>query len=115
MHELTIDPSKMNGILVLKETITIQNASELKETVLHALDEVNSLFITHDLITSCDISYLQILIATHKYAEKIRKSFKVIGRHPQIFLNIITSSGCTPFTWIEEDSIINRSKEGRNG
>ncbi|MGA7720293.1 MAG: hypothetical protein WCA84_03875 [Ignavibacteriaceae bacterium] len=114
MYELTIEPSKMNGILVLKESITIQNASGLRETILHALDEVNSLFITHNLITGCDISYLQILIAAQKYAEKLRKSFKIIGQHPEVFLKIINSSGCTPFTWIEEDTLINKSKEGRN-
>ena len=73
MYELTIEPSKMNGILVLKESITIQNASGLRETILHALDEVNSLFITHNLITGCDISYLQNPYCGRKICRKIKK------------------------------------------
>jgi anti-anti-sigma regulatory factor len=103
----------MNGILELGDSITIQNALGLRETILHALDEVNCLYITHNLITACDISYLQILIAANKYAEKIRKSFKVTGYHPEVFLNLINSSGCKSFPWIEQ-TIINLNKEAGN-
>jgi anti-anti-sigma regulatory factor len=114
MLELTIEPSKMNGILVLTEAITIQKASELREVVLHALEDVNSLYITHDSIAACDISYIQILIAADKLAEKLRKSFKVIGHNPEVFLNLINSTGCESFPWIEEKTIINFNKEGGN-
>ena len=114
MYELIIDPSKMNGMINLKDSVTIQNAAELREYFKNALDEVNTLYITHESVTECDTSYLQILIAANKSAVELKKSFKVIGQHPDVFINLINSSGCTSFSWMEEGLLTNSNKEVDN-
>jgi anti-anti-sigma regulatory factor len=114
MYELTMDPSKMNGMLTLKESVTIQNASELRGTLIYALDEVNTLYVTHHEITECDATYLQLLIAANKSALEMKKSFKVIGHHSDAFLKLMSLSGCTSFDWIEEDILLNAKSEGEN-
>jgi anti-anti-sigma regulatory factor len=114
MYEITIDPSKMNGMIALKDSVTIQNAIELKESFKNAFDEVNTLYVTHESLTECDTSYLQILIAANKSAVELKKSFKVIGQHPEVFKNLINSSGCTSFSWMEEGLLTNSNKEVGN-
>jgi len=114
MFELTIDPSKMNGMLALKESMTIQNASELRETLLHALEDVNTLYVTHNTLSECDTSYLQLLIAANKSALELKKSFKVIGHHPEAFIKLVNLCGCSSFAWIEEEIITNTKSDGGN-
>lgn len=114
MHELTIDPAKMNGMLTLTESMSIQNAAELKEILNNALNEVNALFITHDSITECDITYLQLLIAANKSAMELKKIFKVIGGHSDPFKNLIESTGCSSFAWMETEILTNINKETGN-
>lgn len=63
--------------LPLKGDLTIQNAAELKKKLTSAFKNNTSIVIEHSDITRFDVTYIQMLYACCKKAEKEGKELKI--------------------------------------
>lgn len=96
MNEL-IYTSPDCATLKINGSITIQNIAPLYKIFLELLSQVNELNIDHEEANEFDLTYLQLLVATHKTAVNLKKKIKIDCNHPELFLKMTTDLGCPDF------------------
>ncbi len=90
MREFKLDESE-DG-MVLSGTLTIENASSIRELLLAALARGRQIQITVGEDAVIDISFLQIICSMHRSAIRTGKTV-TLGRLSEAFESIIVNAG----------------------
>jgi anti-anti-sigma regulatory factor len=69
-----IKKSGKNILVVLKGDLNLENANEIKNTLVNALSKSKSIFIQLADIGAVDFSFLQLMCSTHRTAEMQNKT-----------------------------------------
>ena len=94
------DNNKSKELVIQEKSLTIQNASEIKELLMNSLDKTESLSIIDENAEELDITYLQLLLAARKSAESSGKEMILGSRHSPAFEVLINETGCPVRNWM---------------
>lgn len=97
--------NKLEIVMHLDKSLTIQNAVTLKEQFKSAIAEGDSIIIDHSGIEEFDITYLQLLMSLDKYALEIGKKIRFSGSHPESFKILIKNAGLAIENWLCEGNV----------
>ena len=79
--------------IILKDDLTIQKASEIREQLLNILDQNEHLTINLKDVRECDLTFLQLLIALRKSVEESGKTLTLITGNNQSLYHLMKNSG----------------------
>ena len=68
------DPDNV-GVLTIEGNIDIQNAGELKSSLIKALHTVEKVFVNVEHVSDIDISCLELFCSAHRSSVRIQKTF----------------------------------------
>jgi anti-anti-sigma regulatory factor len=91
------------GTVVLSGDLTIERAAELRETLLAALKENGSIVVGLEGVTGVDLSFLQLLCATHRALFLTDKTVSIRGADRELLSGIMEASGFTRHIGCPED------------
>jgi len=100
MYEIKFDERGSKATIFFDGSLKIQNAGDVKETLLSALTKADKIIINHDNGTAFDLTYLQLLIAAHKSASMQKKEISLSGKHPVEFYTLLRDSECPDYEWL---------------
>ena len=104
MHEIKYDQSNSQATLVLKESITIREASEIKDAMLDIFNSAQYLVIDQSQVETLDISYLQLLLSLKKSVHLNSKILMLNGAASESFTALLKDCGCPDYKWLNEES-----------
>lgn len=81
------------GVLKLEGDVTVQQAEELKETLIRGFGSVENVYVDSSKAAGIDLSCLQLLCAAHRAAETMHKSFQLAEPVPDHFRRIAGAAG----------------------
>jgi anti-anti-sigma regulatory factor len=81
------------GVLRLGGDITVQQAEELKETLIRGLGSVDKVYVDSSKSSDIDLTCLQLLCAAHRSATRMGKSFQLAEPVPGRFMRLAESAG----------------------
>lgn len=81
------------GILTLSGEMDINMAEVLKKNIMNAIEQVEELKIDMENVTDIDLTFLQILCATHKTCSKAKKKISLAGKMSDSVLETFKKSG----------------------
>jgi anti-anti-sigma regulatory factor len=88
-----VSDSKKEGRLTIGGALTIQRSAELKEILLKAMTEVDSITIQFDRVTDVDLSCMQMLCAAHKTSMRIQKKLRIDENQTDILQKAFKDAG----------------------
>ena len=88
------------GTLVLSGELTIQNATSLKESLLDALNDVETCELDLTDVSQIDLAGIQVLFAAHKSALNRKKSLSFSGECPELLREAVVTSGLDCVDWL---------------
>lgn len=93
MIDFSINESGNTGTLTLAGSVTIQHASQLKETLLEGLGAVENFVLDLREVERVDLATIQLLCAAHRRLKKNGKIMVLEGGVPGSFGEIVRESG----------------------
>ena len=93
MFDMQIDDSGGKGILKLDGDVTIEQAAELKNVLIDAIDKVNDLDIDVGELKNIDLSGLQLLCSAHRSSLNKNKTLNVINKKNDSYVKTILDAG----------------------
>ncbi len=108
MFEFTINQESDCKVLVLKGSLTIQHAVEIKEVFISSIDKYDTIKINHIEADEYDLTYLQLLLASERTALNLNKTIYLESPNSDIFNNLLKKVGLFANKWLgaETKSII---------
>lgn len=92
-YEYKLENGQVN--IVFRGNLTINNAREIKEVLNKAIAESENIKINHENCEAIDLTYIQLIIATHRTAKEWGKNFSVIADENDHFRINFINSGFT--------------------
>ena len=89
----TVDDSQKSGLITADGSLTIQHASDFKDTLMKALSEVDKIEVNFDKVTEVDLTCLQLLCATHRACMKTNKTLNIFHQQTESLQNAVKDAG----------------------
>jgi anti-anti-sigma regulatory factor len=96
MAKVHIEDKDNVKILSAEGTLSILDASELKECLLEALSSAETLLLDLSRIQSVDLACLQIFCSAHKTYSQVRKGIRIAGDLPEGVVRSLSSVSIVP-------------------
>ena len=93
MSDFRVFGPDQGGELTLAGSLTIENASAIRKTLIAALIKKDALKVSIDADAAVDISLLQLLCSAHRTASKLGKAFTLGHAVSGNFLNAVEGAG----------------------
>jgi ABC-type transporter Mla MlaB component len=87
------DDSQKAGSLIVDGVLTVQQASDFKDTLMKALNEVDRLEINLNKVTEVDLTCLQLLCATHRACIKTNKTLEISHQQTETLKKAVKDAG----------------------
>jgi anti-anti-sigma regulatory factor len=84
---------KTSKDLILSGSLTLRAASDIRQQILSALDENETVKLLLQEVEEVDLSFVQIFCAAHRSAIQKEKSLLVQSDLPEVFTKIIKEAG----------------------
>ena len=97
---LRIDDSSHTAELKLEGRLLIQDAGNLKEVLVEALQNAETCLLDLDEVKVFDLSSIQLLYAFHLAAKKQNKMFSLKAECPRTFRDAVESAGLSWTKWL---------------
>lgn len=81
------------GMLTLSGDLTVIHASEIKAVIQEATQQTAILHVELIDVESVDISFVQLLCATHRELNEAKKKISLTGSLPEVISNILERTG----------------------
>lgn len=94
-----INENGESGTLTLKNSVSIQNAEQLKSALLDAYDCMQYFNINVEEVDVIDLSCIQILFSAFESAKSLKKKITIEGTVPEAFKNDIEKAGFNHSKW----------------
>lgn len=91
MIDFTMDEGK--GLMTLSGDLNIQHAQSLRDALLEAVEKVSHLTLNLEQVSSADLSFTQILCATHRTLLAEGKTLAVAGNIPDAVRETVELTG----------------------
>ena len=83
-----------NTIRIVPEgELTVSNASELRDSLIRSMQEVDSVEIDFENVTEVDLSCLQLICSAHRSAEKKDKKIVLVHTQNESLATAVTQAG----------------------
>ena len=82
-----------SGVITLEGPLTIQQAGDLKDTLLHSLNTMKQIVLNLEKVTELDVACLQILCSAYRTAVTRDKSMVLAGRLPDAINKVVEDGG----------------------
>ncbi|MBF0342811.1 MAG: STAS domain-containing protein [Nitrospirae bacterium] len=92
--DFIINGTKKEGQLTLDEELTIQNAIEIRDSLLKAIGSVEHTVLDMKNVTAVDVSFLQIIVSALYTASTLKKNISIVNI-AQSFMDVVEKSGFT--------------------
>jgi anti-anti-sigma regulatory factor len=89
--------------VVVTGEMTIQNAAEIRNSLLQAFSDGESLILEMDKVTEVDLAGLQLLCSAHRSSIADRKRFSVSGIYNEAIKSVILDAGFPRHSGCVED------------
>ncbi|MBF0279433.1 MAG: STAS domain-containing protein [SAR324 cluster bacterium] len=99
-ENFTIDEAGKRGVLKLEGELTMEQAVDIKETLLSALVQVEHLSLNLEEGTVFDLSFVQLLYSAYQTALSMNKSLTLRGACPADLKQIVKESGYNQHQWL---------------
>ncbi|HPG41130.1 MAG TPA: STAS domain-containing protein [bacterium] len=84
---------KKNVAVILEGIAGIDNAHDIKDKLLKAVNNNQTVAINVEKVESSDIAVLQLMYAMMQHCVQVNKSFTIHAGANQIFKNLLVNSG----------------------
>lgn len=96
--QFAVHDSEPSGVLTFQGELNIQQAAELKSTLLDALNRVEKLVLDIEQVTEFDLASIQILFSAFKTSACLQKNLSFAGSTP-VFKKALEDSGYSHVEW----------------
>lgn len=103
MLDFKIENSGDVGVVTMNGEVLINNATELKELLMKALDCVDHVNINIEELTELDLSGLQLLCSAYRSSLKLNKNLTLNSKSSAVFKKIIEDAGYICHTESDSD------------
>lgn len=79
--------------LILSGSLSLRSASEIRQQILAALDEAETVKLLLQDVEEVDLSFVQIFCSAHRSAVLKGKSLLMQSQLPEVFTNVIEDAG----------------------
>jgi anti-anti-sigma regulatory factor len=80
-------------IVTLEGDLTVQRANELKDLLLKAVQDSKEVFLRFGQVSGVDLTCLQLFCSVHRTAVDMKKTAKLDGPAPSLFIDLARSAG----------------------
>lgn len=91
--ELTIQEEFNQVVLYIRGEVTVQNATEVFQTMKVALDTGKSIVVDTGDITESDVSFLQMICSLHRSCVRTGRTMILASPASPAFLSAVASAG----------------------
>jgi ABC-type transporter Mla MlaB component len=78
--ELIIDKKTKSGTLILKDDLTINRITSIRDEIIKALTKVKSLVVDAEQAAAVDLTFLQLMCSAHRTATVQNKALSLSGK-----------------------------------
>lgn len=91
--------------LTLAGEQTVNQASDLREALIQALDQGDNIEVDCEQVTGVDLTFLQLLCAAHRSAQSAKKIITIVDQENSALSNSVIRAGFNYHKSCGEDSL----------
>ena len=89
----SIEIADGKGTVTFCGELSVRDAGEIKNTMIHALEESNEIVVDFGSVTSVDLAVLQLMCSSHRTATFMKKSLNYSGMPADAYRQAMEEAG----------------------